>query len=107
MSGSFLQGVDAQDVVFVGPLSSANAAVAVMPNMEAEDIKDIGGKMFGFTYKNYSVFANRIRNSLLLSLKNDDLQIGPSDRNPRKGINSFHYVNIHTSCLSIHLLKDI
>lgn len=101
-----MHGADAQDVGLVGLLSSANAAVAVMTNMEADDIKDIG-KMFDFTYKNYSVFANRIRKSLLLSLKNADLQMVSSNRNLRKGINSFRCVNIHTFCLYSHLLIDI
>lgn len=37
-----LQRADVPGVVPVRLLSSANAAVAVMANMEADDIKDIG-----------------------------------------------------------------
>ena len=92
-----LQGEDAPGVVLVRLLSSANAAVAVMANMEADNIKDIGlARYLNLHIRTTLCLPTGSGTLFLLNLKNADLRSGSSNRNLRKGINSFQCVNIHT-----------
>lgn len=97
MSGCLFEGADAQGVVLVRLLSSANATAAAMANMEADDIEDIGlARRLNLHIRTTLCLPTGSGTLFLLSLKNADLRIGSSNRNLRKGINSFHCVNIHT-----------
>lgn len=99
-----LQGADAPGVVFVRLLSSANAAVAVMANMEADNIKDIGLARHLILHIRTTLCLPTVSGTLfLLNLKNADLQSGSSNRNLRKGLNSFHCVNIHIFFLNLSI----